>query len=371
MKPDVFILMGTKFDKVRWAEEHRRGLHWDATPYGYGLAAEEFQIAWSEPVDLPNFLLGFAAIVRRMTGLEIVHALGNLKRIVQAQVVWTHTEREYLPVLALMCLVPKKFRPKVVGQSVWLWDHWHHYSPVKRFILRRLLATLAFEIVLSRDNHRIAANAQITRPVRMLPFGTSAGDGHQNEEKVLRPLVLGVGNDRDRAWEVLISAAKLLPDVDFFIAADPAGFGFPLIEIPDNLTVARTLDLNELESLYSRAHAVAIPLRKNAHASGITVAIEAMGRGIPLIVSDTGGLSDYLPQEDVHLIGPEDREGFTSAVVAVTSGAKRRSASLRQHVTDFGLRQEDYVERICMVTRHVLGHSLDEAVSIFAPMSRR
>jgi glycosyltransferase involved in cell wall biosynthesis len=50
----------------------------------------------------------------------------------------------------------------------------------------------------------------------------------------------------------------------------------------------------ELRQLYARASVVAVATTNNLHASGMTVSLEAMATGRPVVMTRTPGIEDYI-----------------------------------------------------------------------------
>ncbi|MCU1478495.1 MAG: hypothetical protein JWQ64_3188 [Subtercola sp.] len=106
------------------------------------------------------------------------------------------------------------------------------------------------------------------------------------------PLVLSVGGDRDRDTQTLFEALRrvheLSPETEIVVQTTST-----LPPPPGVRTIAR-LSHVELAGLYARASVVAIATQQNLHASGMTVSLEAMASGRPVVISDTPGIRDYV-----------------------------------------------------------------------------
>lgn len=107
-----------------------------------------------------------------------------------------------------------------------------------------------------------------------------------------RPLVVSVGGDRDRDAATLFAALSRVrdqvPDVEIVVQTTAA------LTPPAGVTVARYFTHSQLRELYARASVVAIATRPNLHASGMTVSLEAMSTGRPVVITGTAGLEDYV-----------------------------------------------------------------------------
>lgn len=106
------------------------------------------------------------------------------------------------------------------------------------------------------------------------------------------PLIFSVGGDRDRDPTTTLEAFRLVldarPEVTAVmqtpreLAADP------------RIRMVKHLPHAELREMYRRATAVAVATRPNLHVSGMTVSLEAMACGRPVVATRTPGFDDYL-----------------------------------------------------------------------------
>lgn len=357
-RPRVAVMLHYDQDPVRWRDRHAAGETLDETPYGYDLAQEWCDLEWCRSHPENVFVARLRRRLSAALGYDLVHAWRNRRLLREADVVWTHTEREHLAVAAL----PGR-RPTVIAQSVWLWDDWPRTPERRRRRLARLLRRHAVELTLSPENARIAAEAVPGRTVAFVPFGSQvAADSAQPAPDPGSPVVLAPGNDVHRDWPLLREVALALPDVGFRIATARASAR--ALDWPANAEVGPAT-VAELETLYATCAAVAVPLRPNAHASGITVCIEALGASRPLVASRAGGLEAYLDGAAA-LAAPGDAAGFARAVADAVRGDVPASGPdvLRAR----GLTQLDYVLRLVHVTRAVLGAPWSPAISALAPV---
>ncbi len=84
---------------------------------------------------------------------------------------------------------------------------------------------------------------------------------------------------------------------------------------PEGVQVVRHLPHAELRDLYTTASVVVIPTRPNLHASGMTVALEALATARPVVVTDTPGMHQYVSEGRTgHLVPPEDPAELALAV---------------------------------------------------------
>jgi hypothetical protein len=152
----VFVFLASGFGAARWRKAWTDGRlpgMCDPLPYGYFYAANE---SWSIGYSEDRAESPLSRIIRKGTqkilGFDVIHAWYNRKELADANVIWTHTEREYLAVLFLWGFSRLKKRPRMIAQSVWLFDRWAGYSALRRGLYRRLIRSADIMTVLSPEN---------------------------------------------------------------------------------------------------------------------------------------------------------------------------------------------------------------------------
>ncbi len=94
-----------------------------------------------------------------------------------------------------------------------------------------------------------------------------------------RPRIVSAGNDRDRDPATLYAALALVlaarPGVDVVVQSPSA------LPPPEGVRLVRRLPHTELRDLYATASVVVTATRPNLHASGMTVALEALATARP------------------------------------------------------------------------------------------
>ena len=366
----VFVLLRHGLDPEQWRKRRAEGLAWDDTPYGYDLAEEFFDLEWSRDAAESRSARRRRERLQRWLGFDWIHVWRNRRGILNADVVWTHTEREHLAVAVLRILRRGRFR--VLAQTVWLWDEWPRLPAWRRALARRLLRTHEVEALLSDANAEASRREVPDRTVVMIPFGTAdtstAGasePGDSPEAHVVAP-----GNDRHRDWALLEEVARLLPETRFSVFS--AARAATSRSWPPNVTIETAASVVDLARVYATASAVALPLKPNLHASGITVANEAMSAGTPLVVSDAGGVGPYVDSPGCHLAPVGDAPGFAEALRAAFAHDRDAiTERLRSRRRELGLTQQDYVYRYAWLTLWLTGRSeLTSHVTAFAPVPR-
>ncbi|WP_394289174.1 glycosyltransferase family 4 protein [Microbacterium sp.] len=127
-------------------------------------------------------------------------------------------------------------------------------------------------------------------PVHYVRFGVDS-EFFRHAPSPTRPLVVSVGGDRDRDPKTLLRAMATVraarPDVEIVVQSTTD------LDPPDGVIVVPYLTHAELRDLYASASVVAIATRPNLHVSGMTVGLEAMATGRPLVITRTPGMDDY------------------------------------------------------------------------------
>ena len=133
-----------------------------------------------------------------------------------------------------------------------------------------------------------------------------------------RPMVLSMGNDRDRDPATLFEAMRILhselPDTRVVIQSRSVSTA------PRGIELIRGLSGTEVKGLYAQASIVAVATRHNLHVSGMTTALEAMSMGRPVVLSRTPGAEDYVRDGSTgRLVLPGDAQAMAKAVVELLS----------------------------------------------------
>ncbi|WP_343899184.1 glycosyltransferase [Microbacterium oxydans] len=90
------------------------------------------------------------------------------------------------------------------------------------------------------------------------------------------------------------------------------------------MRVVRHLPHAELRDLYATASVVVVPTRENLHASGMTVALEALATARPVVVSDTPGMRQYVGEGRTgHLVPAEDPAELALALLRLLDHPER------------------------------------------------
>jgi len=304
------------------AEEWRKGVESgkiiginELRPYGY-FRAEQFgcSVDYSHDRVETFFQKYFRFGVRWILGFDLVHAWRNLDGIRDAEIIWTHTESQYLSILLLLWFSPQKRRPKIIAQTVWLFDKWGKLNFVRKFLFSRLILRADLLTVLSSENLKVARSLFPGVPSRMFWYGVYAD---LKIEPKLRsrsgPLnLIALGNDEHRDWKFLVEAIGNQPQWKLKIASakiDPR-----LVMNMPNIEIVRPRSNEELFALYDWADILVMAIKPNLHASGITVIQESALLGVPVVCTDVGGLKAYFADHELRYVPIGDIAAFRQAI---------------------------------------------------------
>ena len=324
----IFVHLVEDFGARRWAKNSDAATSSgiiDRLPYSYYRAADDnCTIQYSQDREEGRVLRLMRLVARRLLGFDLLHAWRNREGILGADVIWTHTELEHLAVLVLLLTVPRGCRPKLIAQSVWLYDRWSQFSWPKRWLYRKLLAQADLLTVLSPDNQQIARRLFPHQRVEFLKFGI---DHDALNPPVLRKSgavirILALGRDMHRDWDTLIGAVRGWDRCEVRIGAKT--INRKAVADAKNISLVAPDSKADISELYRWADVVILPLKPNFHASGITVLEEAALFGVPVIATDTGGLDAYFSADEVRYVPSGDAAAMRGAIEELAADDRLR-----------------------------------------------
>ena len=314
--------------------------------YGYHHAeSPELTLTYSSDAKEGRFVKLARRALKEVLGFDFIHTWRNREAILESDAVWTHTEHEHLST-ALLLLLKGRARgtPMLLAQSVWLLDKWPHYSALRKWAYKKLLARADVLTTLASENAQLARD-HFKRDVGQVYYGINPRDFPLREPKTWKPhspvRIAAIGNDRDRDWESLVQAFRQDSRYDVRIATRRR---VSKALAADNVKIAPAAGLAAARELYDWADVIVVPLRANTHASGITVVLEAVALGKPLIVTDIGALRDYFGPEHMAYVQPHDVPALQRAldeIVANPALALERAQAASRHFAarDYSTRQ--------------------------------
>lgn len=355
---NAFVLLPAHLDVDDWRRRWHAGMVPDETPYGYHHAEiDGFKLSWSHKLVPARGLAALPfKVCRRLLGFDIEHAWRHRKSLFDAQtdVIWTHTEREFLPV-ALLSMVLMRRCPPMIAQIVWLADEWPRLSSFKQKIWQILLRRVSMVTCHSPLNQRFLANQLDARKVRLVEFGIAPElyDPAPPDVKPLsgeRPVrVLAMGNDRHRDWLTLSKALGGQAGMEVFIASAT----YPDHLLADNM-VRQVCDFPTVRERLRWCDVVVVPVVSNLHASGLTVTLEAVACGKPVVVTDTGGITHYFGPEAVWLVPVGNAEALRTQVMKAANDvtqARAKAEVARARFVGMRLDTRGYAHRHVDISR--------------------
>jgi glycosyltransferase involved in cell wall biosynthesis len=358
---NVFVHLAAGHDASewhrRWRERTLIGIN-DPSPYGYSRANEMgCRVTFSKASPERRLAKLFRLATRVLLGFDYIHARNNAAGLLAADVVWTHTESQFLAVALLFKLrLGKSKRPGLIGQAVWLLDEWPSLSFLHRKFYRMLIRELDVMTVHSPENEAVAKKLFPQTRVEVVLYGIPNEEHFPvaiKEGQIAK--VLSVGNDRNRDWESAIKALGNQDGIYLTIVSNTAKAH--LTSGVKNVRILEVSDNSELEALLKESTLMLVPLTENKHASGITVLLEAALYGLPILATDTGGLRAYFGDDAVFYLPVSDPDAILEAVrdaAAHPSRMKRQALAAQRRAMSNDMGCQPYIKRHVNLTRELL-----------------
>ena len=239
-------------------------------------------------------------------------------------------------------------RAQMYSGAIWITDalaravsRGEALSPRLRAV-RRVLRQMSGVFVLSRA--QVEPLSEFLGPQAPEPgfvqFGVDA-DFYRYSEYPERPLVASVGGDRDRDIPTLFAALERVhaarPDAKIVVQTSSD------VAPPDGVTKVPYFTHLQLRELYASASLMVIATRPNLHGSGMTVSLESMATGRPVVITRTPGMADYVQEGTTgHFAPPGDAEALAEHVTALLAdpdGAAVMGRAARRSVEESGSTQ--------------------------------
>ncbi|WP_072803652.1 glycosyltransferase family 4 protein [Rhodococcoides yunnanense] len=313
---------------TQWRRRYDAGEVPDATPYGLHKLAESGVETTFGTADLGRVQSRIGASVRyRVDGLELVEALGERKAFTTANTdaVLCYDERTGIPA-ALLAETSRSYAPVVSGIG-WIthrsapypkWDRLFAHALSKTPALwsqcRPVLDTLHREWGIERSR------------LHFVPLGIDTDFYTLQTEAPVPGRIMSAGEDRFRDHDLLVDAVaavrRSVPEAHLELAT-----GLP-VDVPADLGTVHTERLDgRMRCLYQRASVVALALRPTISGSGLTVVLEAMASGRPVVVTDNPGMADYVEDGVTGVLVPGgDADALADAIAALLTDPERAAA---------------------------------------------
>lgn len=329
LTPEVVVAFRSGRGVGRWQERNAESPVPGQWPYGLErLADSGMRVGHREVAELSGF-------TRRLASLRGLRRGPLGHNFVDIAITWE--ESTAVPMLAGLGA------GRMFSGVIWATDTveaGHHGPGVA--LIRRALRQMDGLWTLSRP--QVAAVQEWlgadSPPVHFLPFGVDH-EFYAPAPYPDRPHIVSGGGDRDRDPATLFAALDQVLRVRPGVAVT-VQTGSKLAP-PDGVIVVPTLTHVEMARMLASASVVAIPTRANMHASAITVALEAMSVGRPVVVSDTPGMRDdyFADGFDSFVVPTYDADALAERVIwlldhpdqAAEIGSRGSSRVERQHTS--------------------------------------
>ena len=360
-KVRVFVHLAHGFGATTWRKRYSSGAipgGNEKLPYGYFRAGDDkWLIVYSEDKREDRLTSLFRRTLQRAMGFDLVHAWRNREQLCMASIVWTHTEREHLAVLLLWRLLRLPAAPAIIAQCIWLPDGWPELARWKRSLYLSLMRQADLITTLSPCNSLLMQKLLPNRLHEVVPFGILSSDARREAKPTVRnPIrIASLGNDMHRDWATLYRALADRENYEVKIASSTVPR--TLMSKADNVKVQNAKNAAELDALYEWADIVVVVLRNNSHASGVTVVLEAILKGLPVICSDTGGMRAYFSEAEVQYVPVCDAVAITTAIddLAMNDDRRRRLVSnAQERMRLAGLTAQGFADRHKRLSERIL-----------------
>lgn len=105
-----------------------------------------------------------------------------------------------------------------------------------------------------------------------------------------------------RDYRLLADAMRVLPEQEMVVVARP--YSVAGVNFPSNVTVFTNLSLEATWAIANASQGMAIPLQSNDSVCGHVTLVGAQLLGVPLVITDTKGVADYVRNEDTARLVP-------------------------------------------------------------------
>jgi len=330
--------------------------------YGYHHAESDgFALTYSRDVHESQPVRLIRRAMKAALGFDIIHTWRNRAEMLRSDVIWTHTEQEWLSAALMLLLSGRKAgagaSPLLLAQSVWLLDKWPSYGIARSWLYRKLMSRADQLTTLASENAQLCER-YFNREARPLLYGLNTQDFPVNSPSVWKPhtpiRIAAIGNDRDRDWETLIKAFGNDPRYTVRLATRRR---IPASLRASNVEIALFSGIRKQHELYDWADVIVVPLRPNSHASGITVMLEAAAVGKPMVATNVGALQDYFPAGEAAYIPPFDPQALRDAVdhlAAFPAEALRQAQAAAAGLLARDLSTQHYAMQHVRITQEML-----------------
>jgi len=166
-------------------------------------------------------------------------------------------------------------------------------NPLKSLFLRSILRQFDGIFFSSRAQLEVARRwlARESISLEWIPMGVDPAF-YPYYDYPTDPFVFSMGTDKHRDPKTLARALATvldkMPNTEMIVQTNQPHL------FPRGIDAVARLDGADVRRCYARSSVIALALRPNVHVSGVTVALEGMSSGRPVVATDNPGLSDYI-----------------------------------------------------------------------------
>ncbi|NPD17227.1 hypothetical protein HOY34_18720 [Xinfangfangia sp. D13-10-4-6] len=136
-----------------------------------------------------------------------------------------------------------------------------------------------------------------------LPWAMQAPQPGPVESPFDRPWLVALGGE-GRDYQTLLAAARLRPDLRLVVIARP--YNLAGLDLPPNVRAFTNLPAPQAWGLVAGAAGMLLPLREGRTPNGHITLVGAQLLGVPLAITDSLGVRDYVDETNSLLLPPSD-----------------------------------------------------------------
>ncbi|GAC69193.1 glycosyltransferase family 4 protein [Gordonia soli] len=321
--PRAYVALTQGLRVSDWSRRHAADEVPDTTPYGlHHLNDHGIDVQFSTPAERSPLRTRVAgSIYHRTDGLEFVHVGEHRSRLRPdaTDAVFSYDERTGFPAAITPGTAP------VVSGVAWLErrsDAPRLHGLAAAWALPRaaaLFTQCAPMATIISNEWRVP-----TGRMHYVPLGIDTDFyAEQPWPTDASPTVVSAGEDRFRDHALLIDAVRRVRDRHRDLRLELAT-GLP-VDLPAEWGRLYTERLDgRMRDLYRKASVVAVALTPTATGSGLTVVLEAMASGRPIVVTANPGIDEYVTDGETGiLVRPGDPESFADAIGSLVDDPDR------------------------------------------------
>ncbi len=318
-------------DAEAYRQAYHAGKEPDESPYGFHLVKTfGYDVAFSRDAQLARTNLSDRVVTKvlrvssRRLGFDLVHAYANRSGLRNADEIWTMTEGEAFAI-SLLCRVGCLPRRPLVANAIWLFDGWDRLPSYRKAILRYLSRNIDVMTVHSEQCLPIIRRQLPHLRSQLMYFGINT-NLFRITPPVARPAhgpirIFAPGNDKTRDWGTLLDSFG--NDDRFEVRVICHWLDkLQLNQKYSNLSILNSPNMSDFINCYHWADVVVVPMERNIY-SGITVALEGVAMGKPVLSTRTGGVPTYFEEDEVFYTPVRDTQAMRD--ILLESDARQRA----------------------------------------------